>query len=82
MTLDGTAEKQFADAFMSKDGTVRRKARFILGFSAVAFIGGRQFAIVAPTLEGLEAAWLDAVQYPMEKNKVQRVAICAQEKVS
>jgi hypothetical protein len=74
--------KRYADAFAVKDGFVRRKSRFILGFSAVAYIGGRQFCIVAPTIDALEIAWLDAVKYPLEKSKVQKVAIAAQEKVS
>lgn len=73
--------QRFATDFKVKVGTVRKEARFILGFSAVAFLGGRQFCIVAPTLDELEVAWLDAVKYPLDKKKVQKVAITAQEKV-
>ena len=71
-----------ATSFGHKDGFVRKKSRFILGFSAVTSIGGRQFCIVAPTLAGLEIAWLDAVKYPLNKYKVQKIAITAQDKVT
>ena len=70
-----------ATAFASKDGTVRKKSRFILGVSAVAFIGGRQFAIVAPDISALEIAWLDALKYPIDKTRVQKVGLVAQEKI-
>lgn len=70
-----------ATAFKHKDGTVRKKSRFVLGVSAVANIGGRQFAIVAASVEELEIAWLDAVKYPLEKSRVQKVGLVAQEKI-
>lgn len=70
-----------ATAFAAKDGTVRKKSRFILGVSAVANIGGRQFAIVAPSVYALEMAWLDAVKRPLDKSRVQQVGLVAQEKI-
>ena len=76
-----TVQAGIATQFSFKDGTLRMKTRFVLGFSAVANIGGRQFAIVAPTIEGLETAWLDAVKYPLEKSKVQKVGLVAQERI-
>ena len=67
-----------AHVFESKDGTVRKKSRFILGFSAVTVVGDRQLALVSPSVAELEIAWLDIAGFPLDKEKVQRVGIVCQ----